>query len=249
MKIGSHVVRKKYGKDILFEIIDIDNNIYILRGIYIRLIADASLEDLEIEEETRDNTDYESKVERVNGILKGKILHIDGDRNYLKMGEEVYKKLNIPYAAYYIDEKEMQDKITDLLEKHKPDILIITGHDRYQKNRILNDLNSYTNSRYFAETVKKARQYQPDKDNLVIFAGACQSYYELLIACGANFASSPKRENIHALDPVNIAAQISQSSIKEFIDVEQFLQNTYSKQGGIGGIDTRGVARNIYSRR
>ena len=42
----------------------------------------------------------------------------------------------------------------------------------------------------FVEAIKKAREYQPDKDALVIFAGACQSYYELLVASGANFANN-----------------------------------------------------------
>ena len=58
----------------------------------------------------------------------------------------------------------------------------------------------YLHSLDFVEAIKKAREYQPDKDALVIFAGACQSYYELLVASGANFASSPSRKNIHALD-------------------------------------------------
>ena len=40
MKIGDYVVRKKYKKDILFEIVDIHNDIYILRGVELRLIAD-----------------------------------------------------------------------------------------------------------------------------------------------------------------------------------------------------------------
>ena len=40
MKIGDIVCRKKYHQDISFEIIDIKDNIYYLRGIEYRLIAD-----------------------------------------------------------------------------------------------------------------------------------------------------------------------------------------------------------------
>ena len=83
----------------------------------------------------------------------------------------------------------MPKQITNLLVQHKPDILVITGHDSY---RSVNNQEVYLNSDNFILTVKNARIYQPDKDSLVIFAGACQSYYEGLIASGANFASSPK---------------------------------------------------------
>jgi spore coat assembly protein len=48
MNIGDIVVRKKYNKDIVFEIIDIKDNIYYLRGIEFRLIADSELDDLEL---------------------------------------------------------------------------------------------------------------------------------------------------------------------------------------------------------
>ena len=48
MKIGDYVVRKKYKKDILFEIVDIHNDIYILRGVELRLIADSEEDDLEL---------------------------------------------------------------------------------------------------------------------------------------------------------------------------------------------------------
>ena len=50
MKIGDIVVRKSYGKDISFEIVDIKPgtpNTYVLKGINIRIIADANEEDLE----------------------------------------------------------------------------------------------------------------------------------------------------------------------------------------------------------
>ena len=97
--------------------------------------------------------------------------------------------------------------------------------------------------------MKQARLYESNIDQLVIFAGGCQSNYELLIAAGANFASSPQRKNIHALDPVYIAFQVANESVKNYVDVETVIKNTYNKAAGIGGIDTRGVARNIYPRR
>ena len=52
-----------------------------------------------------------------------------------------------------------------------------------------------------------ARQYESNRDSLIIVAGACQSHFEALLRAGANFASSPARILIHALDPLCIAAK------------------------------------------
>ena len=52
MEIGDLVVRKSYDKDITFKIIDIKkdengNDVYVLKGISIRIIADSKSDDLE----------------------------------------------------------------------------------------------------------------------------------------------------------------------------------------------------------
>ena len=108
------------------------------------------------------------------------------------------------------------------------------------------DINSYLHTKDFVEAIRRARLYEDDKDSLIIFAGACQSYYELLLASGANFASSPSRKNIHALDPVFVVSQIANASIKNYVDLEKIVAKTSNKHLGVGGIDTRGVARKIY---
>ena len=78
----------------------------------------------------------------------------------------------------------------------------------------------------------------------MIIAGACQSYYEALIEEGANFASTPKRKNIHLLDPIIVASFIATTPISQEIDYQKVLNATYSKQ--IGGIETKGLARKQY---
>lgn len=243
MNIGDIVCRKKYGKDICFEIIDIQDDIYYLRGIEYRLVADSTLDDLEISDfNSRDpQLDMETKPH-----LKGSVLHIDGDPSYLKICMNKYRQLNINAHGYYIKEDQMKDHIIELLEKHKPDLLVITGHDALKKNSDEKESTSYLHSKDFVEAIKRARMYEDDKDSLIIFAGACQSYYELLLASGANFASSPSRQNIHALDPVFVVSQIANASIKNYVDLERIVEKTSHKQQGIGGIDTRGVARKIY---
>lgn len=137
----------------------------------------------------------------------------------------------------------MPQVVIELLRKHRPDILVITGHDARHKDE------TYAHSADFVQTVRQARTFEKDKDRLIIFAGACQSNYEALIAAGANFASSPGRINIHALDPVYISSQIASESVKNYIDIERILDNTSCKTKGIGGIDTRGVARKVYPNR
>ena len=244
MKKGDLVTRYKYNHDIVFKIIDIKNNIAILKGECIRLSADAPIIDLKIYEKEAIQEQIELEFSRNSKLINGCVLHLDGDEHYLKKCLDVYKKYDIPAQGYYMLEKEMPNQITNLLVKHKPDILIITGHDNYKLDE--NKKEQFENSKYFIQTVKKARIYQADKDALVIFAGACQSYYEALIESGANFASSPTRQNINVLDPVYIAINVAKSHVGSYIDIEETLKKTVSKGAGLGGIDTRGVARRLY---
>lgn len=243
MKINDIVCRKKYGKDIFFEIIDIQDDIYYLRGIEYRLVADSHIDDLELCDftQTKDILEIEKKPQ-----IKGSVLHIDGDPQYLKMCMKKYEELQVRAAGYYIQEEEVKNKILELLQCHKPDLLVITGHDAMKKNSDKKDQQSYLHSKDFVDAIKEARKYEANKDHLIIIAGACQSYYELLLASGANFASSPNRKNIHALDPVYVASLIASASVTNYVDLEKIVEKTSHKQEGIGGIDTRGVARKIY---
>lgn len=176
--------------------------------------------------------------------LPGRILHIDGDPIYLKKCTDLYEKLGVPIYGVHMQEKEMPSQITSLLEMVRPDILVVTGHDAYMRNKGgPNEVKSYRNTKYFAETVREARKYEPHIDHLVIFAGACQSYFETLIRAGANFASSPHRINIHALDPVYIAAKVSLTPFMDSVGIWEVLKNTLTGEKGLGGIETRGLLR------
>src|SRR5699024_2273354 len=140
--------------------------------------------------------------------LPARVLHVDGDQTYLKKCIELYKRVGLQVHGVHMDEKEMPFQIGALINKIQPHIIVITGHDSFSKHKGLkSDLRAYRHSKYFAETVREARQIVPDVDQLIIFAGACQSHFESLIRAGANFASSPSRINIHALDPVYIVAK------------------------------------------
>jgi len=176
--------------------------------------------------------------------IPGKVLHLDGDPGYLKKCMTLYEKIGIPVVGIHVNEKEMPNQIGELVDFYRPDILVITGHDSYSKAKgKMTDLNAYRHSKHFVQTVREARRKIPHLDQLVIFAGACQSHFESLIHAGANFASSPSRINIHALDPVYIVAKISFTPFMERINVWDVLRNTLTGEKGLGGIETKGVLR------
>lgn len=176
--------------------------------------------------------------------LPGRVLHIDGDPNYLQKCLELYEKLGVPVYGQYIKESEMPGEIVSWVEKVRPNILVLTGHDAYLKNKgESSDLNAYRHSRDFVKAVQEARGVVGHLDHLVIFAGACQSHFEALIRAGANYASSPSRVNIHALDPVYIAAKVSLTSFMDRIKVWEALRNTLTGEKGLGGIETKGILR------
>ncbi|HLR66670.1 sporulation peptidase YabG [Virgibacillus alimentarius] len=176
--------------------------------------------------------------------LPAKVLHIDGDQTYLRKCVELYQRIGLQVHGVHINEKEMPFKIGELVRKIQPNIIVITGHDAYSKNKgSKSDLQAYRHSKYFAETIRGAREIIPNLDQLVIFAGACQSHFESLIRAGANFASSPFRINIHALDPVYIAAKIAYTSFMDKVSVWDVLRNTLTGEKGMGGVETRGLLR------
>lgn len=176
--------------------------------------------------------------------MPGRVLHLDGDPVYLQKCRALYERLNVPMFGVHMSEKEMPEKVGKLIDQIRPDILVVTGHDAYIKSKgKQSDIKAYRHSRYFAQTVFEARKKVPHLDQLVIFAGACQSHFESLIKAGANFASSPTRINIHALDPVYIVAKISYTPIKDHINVWDVLRNTLTGEKGLGGVETRGLLR------
>ncbi|MGM9987014.1 MAG: sporulation peptidase YabG [Bacillaceae bacterium] len=176
--------------------------------------------------------------------MPGKVLHLDGDPLYLKKCLDMYNKMGITVQGLYYREEEMPEKIGGLIDYYNPDILIITGHDAYSSSKgKMSDLRAYRHSKYFIEAVKEARKKAPSLDQLVIFAGACQSHFEGLIQAGANFASSPTRVNIHALDPVYIVGKVCYTPFMDKINIWDVIRGTITGEKGLGGVETRGIMR------
>lgn len=280
--IGDIVTRISHGGDILFKVTDLveEGEIKgILRGLDVRLYADAPLNDLEkknpseiskmrqeyikknsermrriferrIEDKTRiflRDSMYKGMTRSVNQEhyeIPGTVLHMDGDKDYLDLCKATYSQLNVPAYGYLVSENQQPQEVVQHLKEHRPDILVLTGHDGLLKDsKEFKDVNSYRNSKFFIEAVRKAREYEPSRDNLIIFAGACQSHYEALIEAGANFASSPQRVLIHAFDPVFIVEKLAFGSIFDTISLQDIIQNTITGIDGVGGIETRGCLR------
>ena len=163
-------------------------------------------------------------------FITGKILHLDGDRKYSDKSFRYYRKMGLTAIVKNIPEYKQPSMVYNLLSYYKPDILIVTGHDgMIRKGKNINDIYNYKNSKYFIKTVKEARRYEKDSDKeLVIFAGACQSFYEAIMMAGANFASSPARIMIDFFDPLVIAEKIATTDYMEYItmsDLEGYLRD------------------------
>ena len=187
-KIGDKVTRKSYNNDLVFKIIKIEEKTYYLKGVNIRLYADSLEEDLEHYKEDSDIEDEKDFLERIKGesldrndyfYLPGKILHIDGDNEYLNRCLKYYEDVNIWAMGITEKEENIASKIKDLLEEYNPDIVVITGHDAYYRKRgTENELASYKNSGYFVNAIKEARRFEKSHQKLIIIAGGCQSDYE-----------------------------------------------------------------------
>lgn len=152
IKKGDFVARKSHKKDVIF-IVDmvIKNKIAILSGITTRLKADSYLDDLEIvnkkeivkeykkieetiiEKTTKNIKKYEQSLrKRSNKIIyTGRILHLDGDKKYSEKSNIYYKKMGLRAIVRNISESRQVNLANDLIDKYNPDIVVITGHDRY----------------------------------------------------------------------------------------------------------------------
>ena len=247
----------------------------ILTGVVDRIEADSKIEDLEIIEkkyikkemkrldEKLSNKIKEAKSEYLEPeyrigifsqnqsnqekIVTGKILHLDGDKKYSEKSYRYYKKLGLNAVVKNIPEYRQPKVVYNLLEIYNPDILVVTGHDgMIKKEAGYHDIYNYRNSKYFIETVKEARQYDKDYNkNLVIFAGACQSYFEGIISAGANFASSPARILIDFLDPLVVAEKVAFTEKYKYITIDDIARELRDGKRGVSGIGANGKMKNI----
>ncbi len=267
IKKGDIVGRKSYNKDILFivdRIIKTSNGkaIAMLKGLNIRIQADSYIDDLElidkkIIQESERKLDkkfearlqrYETQLQNLDGLKRsnkviytGKILHLDGDKRYSEKSNLFYRKIGLKAVVKNVPESRQASVVSNLMDRYKPDILVITGHDGMIKSGTgYNDIYNYRNSKYFINAVKQARENKNTKKDLVIFAGACQSYYEELINAGANFASSPARILIDFMDPLIVAERVATTDYDKYLTIKDIENELRDGQRGVNGIGAMG---------
>lgn len=265
LKKGDIVGRLSYNKDIAFVISNIirykDEEVAILKGLITRIEADSPLDDLELLENSRitellDRFDREIENRKKNLLTNendelkrnheyyGKILHLDGDRKYSEKSQKFYRSMGLNVVVKNIPENRQPQMIYSLLNRYNPDILVITGHDgMIKKGYNYNDIYNYRNSKYFVETVIRARMWEQGTNKLAIFAGACQSYYEAIMEAGANFASSPARILIDFKDPLIVAEKIATTDVNKYVTIEDIKNNLRDGENGISGIGSQGKKR------
>ena len=268
IKKGDIVARKSHNCDILFSVQNIVKgsngmNIAILKGVTIRVVVDAYLSDLVILDNEKANESLRSldiKIEdRINNFLKkgkkkiqykernfegvktGKILHLDGDKLYSEKSARYYKKMGLNAIVKNISENKQHLIIKDYMNKYNPDILVLTGHDGMIKTGTkYSDLSNYRNSKYFAQAVIEARKINPSSNRLAIFAGACQSFFEAIMASGANFASSPGRILIDFMDPLIVAEKIATTDRNKFVTINDIVNELRDGKKSIDGSGVMG---------
>ena len=140
IKIGDYVTRNSYKNDIVFKVIDVQGDNFILCGACIRLLADSPKNDLVLYDDVIDDDDFGISFNEYKLLdrseyfyLPGKVLHIDGDQEFLDKCMAFYKKNKIKAYGVYSLEEELADNIYGYLEQYNPDILVITGHDAMYK--------------------------------------------------------------------------------------------------------------------
>ena len=154
IKKGDAVTRNSYGNDIIFlvkRIIKLANKkqIAILKGIDVRVEADAPIEDLKIvskEEKIKREKELEEKIlykiqkeivgkenRRKELVHTGRILHLDGDKRYSEKSIMYYKKMGLNAIVRNIPENKQSKVVYRLLQIYNPDILVITRAWWYDK--------------------------------------------------------------------------------------------------------------------
>lgn len=147
IKKGDIVSRYSYSHDIIFTVKRIikltdKRQIAILKGIDVRVEADAPIEDLRIvskEEKKRREKELEERIidkiekerqyrenKRKEVIKTGKILHLDGDKRYSEKSVKYYKEMGLNATVKNIPENRQPKVVYRLLQIYNPDILVIT---------------------------------------------------------------------------------------------------------------------------
>ena len=124
-RIGDLVSRISYKHDVVFKIVGFEGKTVFLKGVDLRLIADCEVDDLVkvsdvIDEDQKiiDANVRDIKIDRSQYFyLPGKILHIDGDSEYLERCMKFYDDLKVKANGISLNEDDIPYRIFDLLQE------------------------------------------------------------------------------------------------------------------------------------
>lgn len=246
-----YVKYKKDSSTVIYKVCAKQGTKVLLRGITYRkeiLVDQSEVENVQEEELKKDYNILEKYKfiqqykKRSKKYLLGTVLHIDSDKEYLEKNFNFYKQVGIYCFPLLVQEKDLNSELRKIKIGITPDIIVITGHDLLQSKDNKN-IDNYKNSKFFVDAVKLMRKRYP---NSAIVAGACQSHFDALIANGANFASSPKRINVHIFDPAIIAINISFTPFNEMVDFLKMKKHIENIDAAFGGVETYGKMKKLY---
>lgn len=253
VKVNDLVYYKKDDTKLIYRVEKIDLENVFIKGINHRINRNVLIDDVVValESDIEKEKEYTKRIlfksknilmrNKSTKYLPGKILHIDGDQEYLDKCKELYDEANLYSMGICIKEEELENKLDMILQKVSPDIIVITGHDLFEGTDIKN-LSHYKNTKYFMNAVKKIRKIM--HHDCVVIAGACQSNFEALVASGADYASSPKRINIHTFDPAVIAICVATTSFTSLVS-DNLFQYIENGKDAFGGVQTYGKMKLI----
>ena len=86
LNIGDYVTRNSYNNDIVFKIIGIENEMYYLKGVCVRLYADSTADDLVLYDDYEEMDKFMPSIDESRDLnrneyfyLPERILHLDSD--------------------------------------------------------------------------------------------------------------------------------------------------------------------------
>ncbi len=247
--MNEYVIYKKDKRPIIYEVIEKKEEKLFLKGVNYRVELTAKIDEIEKANTKILNLEQEKNNKYINininrrgkKYILGTVLHIDADKEYLERCLQLYKDVGI-HAYSILYEEDFSNSVKKIKQSINPDTIVITGHD-YYNNEDLKSLNNYTNTKKFISAMLELKKVFP---NSVYIVGACQSNFEALIASGANFASSPKRINVHIYDPAIIAIKVSTTAcdnVVDFLSLSNLIENLTD---AFGGVQTKGKMRILY---
>ena len=147
INIGDYVTRKSYNNDIIFKIVDIKGETYYLCGVYVRLSADSPVSDLVLcdREAVKDDfsvefNEYQTLDRHEYFYLPGRVLHIDGDKEFLDKCMSFYKKNRLKAYGIYSLESDLPLHIYEYLEKYNEE------NESRRNDRSYDNRSIYTDS-------------------------------------------------------------------------------------------------------